>query len=183
MNIRYNAALRRYEAEFTSDFEGDYSSVKAAGFKTDGPPGWIWHTAKIPILNKLRENKPTSGLTITPEALEVYKVEAARYEQKAELKKKFSVLEKQAKKERKQKEQEAATTSLFEIPEGRFWIGPEDLPPKPPFVSEIAPRVPHAGPHCVVCGQPVYFYELQDPPTCLWCEMHPKKVLDKEPVI
>ncbi len=176
MNIRYNAAFRRYEAEFTSDFNGDLSAVKNAGFKTDGPPAWVWYTAKIPVLNKLREHKPVSGLTITPDALEVYKVQAEQEARKAELKKQFSVLEKKAKKERKDKEQEAATSTLFNIPEGQIWIGPEDLPPKPPFVSELPVPVPHKGPWCHVCGQPVYLYELQEPPTCLWCELHPSKI-------
>lgn len=177
MRIRYNEAMRRFEAEFTSDFNGDLSAVKEAGFKTDGPTsGWIWWTAKIPVLNKLRENKPASGLTITDEAYNVYVVLAERERKNAEAKAEFQKLDKVAKKERKQKEQEEATTSLFSIPEGKLWLDAEDLPPKSPFVSSLPKPVAIQGPKCHVCGETVAFYELQDPPTCLWCEMHPAKV-------
>ena len=177
MNIRYNEAMRRFEAEFTSDFAGDLATVKGAGFKTDGPPVWIWWTAKIPVLDKLRANKPVSGLTITDAAFEVYKVLAEREQKNAEAKAAFQKVDKEAKKERKKKEQEEATTKLFNIPEGQIWIGPEDLPPKPPFVSELSTPKPPGGPWCYLCGAPVYFYETQEPlPVCLWCEMHPVKI-------
>jgi len=38
--------------------------------------------------------------------------------------------------------------------------------------ENFKPFVPPAPPSilCVVCKSPVYFYEKQDPPTCLWCE-------------
>ena len=177
MIISYNETLRRFEAQFTTDFNGDLAAVKAAGFKTDGPTsGWVWHTAKIPVLNKLRENRPASGLEITNEALAVYKVLSERERVNSEAKAKFKEIEKEAKKKRKEQEQEEQTTTLFAVPEGKIWIGPEDLPPKPPFVSEIAPIPRHTGPWCHVCGQPVYMYELQSPPTCLWCELHPAKI-------
>jgi hypothetical protein len=177
MIISYNEVLRRFEAQFTTDFNGDLAAVKAAGFKTDGPAsGWIWHTAKIPVLNKLREHRPASGLEIMNDALAVYKVLAERESKNAEAKEKFKEIEKKAKKERKEKEQEEQTTTLFAVPEGKIWLGPEDLPPKPPFVSEMAPIPEHKGPWCHICGQPVYFYEIQDPPTCLWCETHPAKI-------
>lgn len=175
MNIRYNAVQRRFEAEFSTDFHGDLSAVKTAGFKPDTSSGaWVWWAVKIPVLNKLREHKPASGLTITNEAYAVYAPLAEQEAKNTEVKKQAAAINKKANKERKEKEQEDATTSLFSIPEGQVWIGPEDLPPKPPFVGTIAPPKPHTGPTCVSCGSPVYFYELQVPPTCLWCETHPK---------
>jgi hypothetical protein len=115
-----------------------------------------------------------SGLTITNEAYDVYVPLAEQEAKNAEVKKQVAANNKKANKERKNKELEEKTTSLFAIPEGQIWIGPEDLPPKPPFVSTIAPIPLFTGPRCVICAGPVYFYELQNPPTCLWCEMHPK---------
>lgn len=180
MNIRYNASLRRFEAEFSTDFNGDLSAVKISGFKPDTSSGaWVWWTAKAAVLNKIRENKPASGLTITNEAYDAYVPLAEQETRNAEVKKQAAAINKAAKKERKNKELEAATTSLFAIPEGKIWIGPDDLPPKPPFVSTIAPIPPFVGPVCVFCAGPVYFYELQNPPTCLWCELHPQITLDK----
>lgn len=178
MNIAWSQSMRAFIAEFSSDFQGDLSAIKAAGFRTFGPPAWVWYapSSGIKTLNKLRENRPASGLTISEEALAIYKPLAEQEARKAELKKQFSVLEKKAKKERKDKEQEAATSALLNIPEGQIWIGPEDLPPKPLFISELPVPAPHKGPWCHVCGQPVYLYELQQPPTCLWCELHPSKI-------
>ena len=73
MNIRWNTTNKRFEAEFSADFQGDLDAVKAAGFKTDGPPAWIWHTNKVAVLNSLRtSSRPASGLTIDNDALAVY---------------------------------------------------------------------------------------------------------------
>lgn len=180
MNIRFNTVLRRYEAEFTTDFHGDLAAVKAAGFKTDGPPAWIWYTAKLKALNALRANKPASGLSITEEAYQTYTRQSEMETKNAAAKAQFAEHDKKAKKERKQQAQEEATTSLLNIPEGSIWVGPENLPPKPPFVSILEPPKPLEGPSCVVCGQPVCFYEQQEPPMCLWCEKSFEKKLDKK---
>lgn len=48
-------------------------------------------------------------------------------------------------------------------------IAAADLPPMPPFEQKHKPA-PHPGPWCAYCRAPVYFYEKQEPPTCLWCE-------------
>src|SRR6516164_6336026 len=64
MNLTWNTEKRRFEAKFT-DFQTDLALVKEAGFKTDGPPQWVWYTPKAMVVATLR-GKP--GMTITPEA-------------------------------------------------------------------------------------------------------------------
>ena len=160
MNIRYNPTERRFEAEF-SDFNGDLAAVKKAGFKTTGAPGWVWWTAKIPVLNKLRANKPASGLTITDEAFSVYEPLALQEAKNDELRK----LAAQA-----QKAQKKAENSSNWLPEGKDSLGREDLPPHPPSDPRFTPPPP-PDTLCSCCDQPVYFYELQGVfPLCLWCE-------------
>jgi hypothetical protein len=167
MNIRYNVVLQRFEAEFSTDFNGDLSAVKTAGFKTDGPPGWCWWTQKIAVLNKLRANKPISGLTITPEALATYGP-LAEAEAKNDAIRKQAADAKKALKKKLDKERKESETAPF-VPEGKEWVEAADLPPLPPYVSSyVLPSPPDL--LCSVCAQPVYFYEKQDPPTCLWCE-------------
>lgn len=171
MNIRWNADERRFEAEFSSDFNGDLSALKTVGFGTDGPPTWVWHTHKIAVLNKLRENRPASGLTITPEALEIYKPLALQEEKNSAVRKELAKAKKEAKKERKQNEQEAVGQVTFAgLTEEKWWLDASDLSPLPPFKPTYTIPPAPAGPLCVVCNQIVYFYEKQDPPTCLWCE-------------
>lgn len=164
MNLRYNAG--RFEVEFSADFQGDLSAVKAAGFKTDGPPSWVWWTTKVPVLQKLRENRPASGLTITPEGLEIYKQLEEAFSKNAAVKAEAA---KVIKAQKKAREEERHYTPVV-IPEGKIWIGPEDLPPTPPFVSStIIPPSPSL--RCITCKDPVYKeFELAEPPICLWCE-------------
>ena len=170
MNVRWDTAENIFIAEFSSDFTGDLDAVKAAGFRTFGPPAWIWYAPPpgILALNRLREKRPASGLTITPEALEVYKPLAAIEEQNASTRKQLAEVKKKLKKERKESET-VTGTPLDGLTEEKWWIGAEDLPPW----SEIAPKaVPEAiweGPRCVICQQPVYSYEYPEIPACLWC--------------
>lgn len=169
MNIRYNQTLRRFEAEFSADFGGDLTAVKAAGFRTDGPPVWIWWTDKIKILNGLREHKPESGLTINQDAWEVYESLAKMDAKNVEVKQQFAEVKKKVKKEQTQEEQEKIAEP-FIIPEGKLWLGLEDFSPKPPFISVLPAPPPHPTLLCHICHEPVFFYEKQNPPTCLWCE-------------
>jgi hypothetical protein len=169
LNLRWNTSLRRFEAEFSSDFNGDLAAVKAAGFKTDGAPGWIWHTSKAGPLTKLRILRP-GLLTISPEARANYTLLSVAEARNAEIKAKAAEHNKTQKK--KQKIQEQATRA-FIIPE-KGYIDASDLPPQPAYVSPFAPPPPPET-RCIICAAPVYFYELQDPPTCLFCE---KIVLD-----
>jgi hypothetical protein len=40
------------------------------------------------------------------------------------------------------------------------------------------PVVVFTGLLCQGCGDPVCPFEIQNPPTCLWCEMHPEESLE-----
>jgi hypothetical protein len=172
VNLRWNGSLRRWEAEFSTDFNGDLAVVKAAGFKTDGAPEWIWYTYKAKPLTTLKDNRPASGLTITPEAREQYTSLWALEQKNAELKAQLTEHNKALKKKLKIEEQEGKATP---IPE-KGYIDASDLPPQPPHIRLYTPPPPPKT-KCIICGDPVYFYEKQDPPTCLWCE---KIVLDND---
>jgi hypothetical protein len=176
MNIRYNSGS--FEAEFTTDFNGDYAAVKAAGFRYDGAVR-IWHTEKLASLNKLRENKPASGLTIAEDAYQAYLRLTETERVNAEARAQFAPIKEEqdkAKKIRKKKEVHDQIYTAVVIPpkpgQDFDYVGVEDLPPMPPFESKHAPD-PHTGPWCHICAAPVYFYELQNPPTCLFCENKP----------
>ncbi len=157
MNIRYNRAENRFEAEF-SDFAGDQHAVKEAGFKTTGAPQWIWWTQKVPVMEKLRKNRPASGLTITPEASDVYTPLLEQERKNDEIRK----LAKKAK-----ADQEPHSNWL---PDGKEYLEREDLPPQPPLEKPFQPPPP-PDTQCSNCGQPVYFYELLGVfPLCLFCE-------------
>lgn len=170
MNIRWSAAAQRFEAEF-QEFQGDLFCVKECGFKTDGAPGWIWWTQKIPVINKLRANKPVSGLTITPEALGVYTSLNAQEEKNAEVRKQLTAVRKEQKKAGITRDPDTIPT----LPPGAAWISAEHLPPWQSLIQHRPDTKPPENlPECVICGQKVYAYELQNPPQCLWCEGHPE---------
>lgn len=156
MNVRWNPHLSRYEAEFSSDFQGDLSAVKAAGFKADTSSGsWIWWTGKVKVLQKL---KPASGRTMTEQAFAIYEPMAKIEEQNAATRKQFAAVQKAAKK-----------IPAPETPNDKIWIGPEDLPPMPPYkpaAAVVCTVVPTGT--CAGCGDPTYMYELPD--VCLFCE-------------
>lgn len=169
MNLRWSPSCQRFEAEF-ADFSGDLSAVKAAGFKTDGPDtGWIWHSHKIAVVNKLRENKPASGLTITPEALAVYQPMAALEEQNNDVRKKLADFKKSQKKKIVKQERETVTINVFrELTVEKWWLGAEDFPP---YICTEKVFIPAAPPElrCSACSDPVYWYEYPEIPLCLWC--------------
>ena len=169
MNLRWNGTLRRFEAEFSADFQGDLAAVKAAGFKTNGAPGWIWHTSKAGPLTKLRTLR-AGLLTISPEARAQYILLAAMDEKNAIVKAQLQKVTK----ERKKKEKINAPSTEMIVPE-KGYIDASDLPPLSCLVQPYIPPPPPET-KCIICGVPVYFYELQNPPVCLWDE---KIVLDK----
>ena len=152
MNIRWSAAAQRFECEF-QEFAGDLAAVKAAKFKTDGPPGWCWWTQSIKALNAIRKDRPASGLTITPEALAVYTPLAEQEAKNSEVRTQLAIAKKVLKKSLVKQELETHPT----LPEGVAWIGKEHLPSVAPWIPE--PRLPPPPPPdllCVICAQPVY---------------------------
>jgi hypothetical protein len=166
MRILWNAG---FQAEFSqTHWQEDLDAAKAAGFKTDGPPGWLWKTHKAAVLNALKELKPKSGIRITPEALEKYKPLDEREKKNAELKKDL----KKALKELKKETDKNDPTTLYNYAEKGYVVS-SDLPPLPPFVSTYKP-IPTPKETCMICDDPLYFYERED--ICLHCEIE----LDKE---
>lgn len=171
MNFNWNSELGRFEAEFSTDFNGDLAAVKMAGFKTDGAPQWVWYTFKAGPLTKLRENRPASGLTISPEARKQFTALWTLEEKNAKLKAELAAHNKALKKKLKIEEQQG---NAIVIPE-KGYIDASDLPPASPYLSTYTPPPPPET-KCIVCQDPVYFYEQLNPPACLWCL---KIVLDK----
>ena len=176
MNIVWNEIDRVFVAEFSADFAGDLEAVKNAGFKPLGvPPPWLWHAPSpgVRALNRLRQNRPASGLTISTDALAIYtplaQIEAKNEEVRAAL----SAAKKIAKKEQKKREENLPQASL---PDGRWWtVGPEDLPPST-YQSQTKVLIEFPGEKilCEGCGDRLYFYDYPD--LCLWCSKN--KVLD-----
>jgi hypothetical protein len=166
VNIAWNNA--EFVAEFSQDFQGDLNAVKNAGFKTTGPPDWRWYTIGVKGLNKLREKRPSSGLTISPEALAVYtrlnEIEAKNAEVRAQL----AIAKKAQKKEQKKKAEEEPDPYWGKLTEEKWWIGAEDLPP---WVSALIPKIRPiltSEQICEGCGiGPLS--PLDYPTLCLWC--------------
>jgi len=168
MNLRWDGTFHRFVAEFSSDFQGDLAAVKEAGFKTTGAPEWIWYTSKAGPLTKLRTLRP-GLLTISPEARE-------RYNSLSALEAKNEEIKAAAKKANKELKKTLAVEDKYVelvIPE-KGYIDASDLPPSKPFENAYIPPPP-PDTRCIICDQPVYFYEQQDPLVCLWCS---KIVLD-----
>lgn len=166
MNIRWNRELSRFEAEFSKDFNGDLDAVKTVKFHTDGAPQWVWWVKSLTSLNKLRKNKPASGLTITPEAFQVYQVLNQQHEASEEIKKQFKQVNKQAVRQRQPDW----------LPVGKEFLTREDLPPKATVFEMPVSKTPTPDLKCIECNSPVYFYEYPEIPMCSWCD---KTVLEK----
>lgn len=171
MNISWSQSERVFVAEFSSDFAGDLQAVKDAGFRTFGPPSWVWYAPApgIKALERLRAKKPNSGLTISSEAFAMYKPLAEQDAKNAEIRKAASELNKANKKQKKKEEQTATASEL--MPDDKMFITAADLPPMPPSKNLYTPPRPPTE-LCQSCGQPLYMYESKD--LCLWCE----KMLD-----
>jgi hypothetical protein len=161
MRIIWDNENNWFQAELSlnENWRDDADLVRSIGFKTDGPPAWVWHTTKVSILDKLREHRPKSGLTITEVALEKYKSLKEKSDKKHELKKLFVKAKKVA-------ETTAAdeTRKTYEHPElgTCVYVEPEADKFTTKYVRPVPPDV-----YCFVCGDPIYPYEYPD--LCLWC--------------
>lgn len=169
LRLTWNPAEHRFEAEF-QDFQNDLDCVKLAGFKTTGPPEWTWYTSKIPVLEKLRKNKPPSGLTILLDALDQYKrlrkEEDDRLALLAELKK--------AKKAVVESNKPVATSEPLKEGQEFGYNYVKDVE-RTIYIGYVAPE--WTGLRCYICNASVLVFELQNPPTCMWCEIQ----LDNSP--
>jgi hypothetical protein len=163
MRILWNEQENWFQAELGLNefWKDDMDLVRSVGFKTTGPPQWIWHTTKASHLNKLRDKKPKSGLTITETALEKYKLLNDQEQKKIELKKRFE-------KAKKLVADEITATNWKDYIDAETGIvckQVEQIDTKfvPKYVIQPAPEV-----YCFVCGSPLYYYEAPD--VCLYCE-------------
>ena len=168
MRITWNSQFKQFEAQLTpgEHWAADQQAVKAAGFKTEGPPSWVWLTQRAGPLTKLRTNRPNSGLSITTEALENYNRLEAQETANAAVKKALKDAKKAQKKEKADTDEKHGTGTSFrydadgwaiiELGESKIWN--KFIPPVPPSTL------------CSVCRTPVYWYESQEPLLCLDCE-------------
>lgn len=167
MRIDWDASTRTFRAEFSpgAEWANDQQAAKDAGFKTSGPPAWSWSTPKVEPLNKLKAQRPASGLNISQEALAAYTQMQAVYEANQIV---LTQL-KEAKKERKRAEKKETHEGLVQlvIP-AKGYIDASDLPPWITLAIRTAlPPNPNSA-KCISCGDALYFYE--HPKFCLWCE-------------
>jgi hypothetical protein len=204
VHITWNENEKRFEAQFArgDNWHTEQAIASDAGFRSDGPPAWIWRTATAAALTKLKESRASlSGLSITREALDAYnrllEVEKKNEELKAyakEQKKKLKKDQEHAKIEAQQDaeddgeiEPEYEPSHYHEIPE--YWLGKSeitraDLPASVMARLDKHESIPQrrAVPtgSCVQCSSSIYFYEQQNPPTCLFCETQgQEKFLDE----
>jgi len=166
MRITWNTAENRFQIEVDhATLRDDVDSVKTAGFRTTGPPQWVWYTNKISSLESLRKNPPKSGLTITELALEKYKFLKEQAEKKAEVKRAFEQ-EMKAAEERapskwpQYKDPETGITCFIVEPAAESFVWKYVAPEPPPQT-------------CFICGSPLYMFDLDD--ICLWCEKKDKE--------
>lgn len=178
MNIRWNITEKRFEAEFV-DFQGDLATVKAAGFKTSGPPEWLWFTTNVVVLNKLRKNRPASDLEIYPEALAIYNTLNEQFEQTKKIKKELARQRLLARQQKiSQPEPVLDETGEIDWSKTKWWIGKEDLPAPPEFKFSVA-ITPPPDLKCRDCGSPVYDFEYPEIPQCLWCNKLADEAVDE----
>jgi len=170
MKITWNRQEARFEAVLTAGamWSGDKDALSLANFSCTGPPLWIWFATKAIIISSLRENRPQSGLTITPEALERYTALQALEAVNTAVKAQLDLAKKALRKEQKYQTETAAPTEE-ETEHGRDFDYIKTVMSKScPYIPPIVPPPPTT--LCQICQTPVYFYERQEPPTCLWCE-------------
>lgn len=176
MLITYNLATSRFELVLQSgaNWNAEMELAKSVGFKCDGPPSWTWATLRATVVNKLKQNRPTV-LEITPQALEEFNKALPQEQENEKIIEQVKTLKKAQRKQEKREQHVAElVTSIPEYWKGKDEIGQEDLPQdvidkcnkKTEFIIPVAPIL-----KCQYCHEPVYYYEIQDPPTCVWCEV------------
>ena len=156
MRIIWNIEENWFQAEYQRD---EVELLKAAKFKTTGPPSWAWYTFKASSLDKLRDSKPASGLTITEVALANYKVLSEQETKKKELKKLFEKGKVAA-----QRDQAGSKTREYEK-DGftSFIVEQKDSGFVPTYARPESPKD-----QCLVCEDPLYLFDSKN--ICMWCE-------------
>jgi hypothetical protein len=160
----------RFEAELTPGdlWRNDKDSIQAVGFRTEGPPSWTWFTNKAANLNKLRENKPQSGLVLTQLALQKYQEINKQEEEKAALKKQFDLCKKEAGKVAKKELAKKDDYEYYADDTGITCIVVKAAEPIQMMHKFVRPS-DLANARCLICDDPLYFYEAKN--ICLFCEI------------
>lgn len=169
MRITWNPELREFRAELSqgSEWQKEQQTTKSSGFKSSGPPDWIWWTKKASVLTKLRDSRVSLGLTtltVTPDARLEYdklvQTEAANAEVLRQLK--------EAKKAQKKDaaDQPGGTGFQYDA-EGWAIVDADDSPVWAATKYNVSAFPTE---RCTVCQTPVYYYEKRDPAVCLECE-------------
>lgn len=186
MRIIWAEDCRCFEAVLTPGalWKSDLEAAKATGFRTHGAPDWRWQAPSVRAVMRLRENKPESGLTISPEALAKYTPQAEQEAKNEEIKRQLAEGRKALKKETKQtKTKPKEDTIVGRKAPDKGYLDSSDFPP---YVSVAKPFIPLDNTYeyklCSNCGDEVetflYSPTEPEPSFCMWCE----KVLDKPPV-
>ncbi|VVB52786.1 Uncharacterised protein [uncultured archaeon] len=168
MRLTWDEQNSYFLAELTpgDKWREDMETVKAAGFKTTGPPSWQWYAQKAAPLNKLRENRPSSGLTLTELALQKYQDINSKEEAKAALKAQLVLARKEAEKQVK-KELKCKDDNEYYFDEDIqcrcIVVRPAETPSVSKFVRPEPPKET-----CMICDDPLYLYESKN--ICIWCE-------------
>jgi hypothetical protein len=188
MRILWNENEKQFEAQLTKGemWQADQAAASDAGFRTAGPPAWIWRATRAAVLDKLKTNRPASGLTITKEALDAYNRLRAIEDRDAELKKFAKEQKKLQKKEQEHRqieserepgdevEPEYEVRHYRKVPE--YWKGKHEIT-RADLPADVMARLDQRQPipvrkaepigKCKVCGEATYDPEESD--FCLWC--------------
>lgn len=202
MRIIWNENEKRFEAQFSTgqQWENDKAAAMDAGFKTTGPPAWIWYVYKSAALAKLREHRPNSGLTITKEALDAFDHLQVVERRDAELKKFAKEQNKLQKKEQEREKIAAQREDGEEVSpeyEGRryhpvpeYWEGkheitradlPADVMARLDKHESVPQRRAEPIGKCMICGDNLYYPD--ELPKCMWCEGHGEEQFLEELIV
>ena len=170
MRITWNQQLREFQAELSPglEWQTEQQTAKSSGFKSSGPPEWLWTTSKAAVLTKLKAARQSGGLTvltIAASALENYNRLVAVEAANAEVLKQLKDAKKAQKKDR---EESGVGGSGFEYDADGYAI--IDKGDSPIWTMEKYKVSVFPTERCTVCHTPVYLYEKHDPPVCLECE-------------
>ena len=157
----------RFQAELTpgENWRNDLDCVKSAKFITDGAEsGWIWYTTRVVPIDKLKKDRPLSGLVLTELAFKKYTELSRKQQEKEELKKQFKKEQKKANKKAKESEVELPTYVDEETGITCILVSP----PAERFKS-MYPKVDYSKlPKCMICEEPL-FPPFDGNLVCGWC--------------
>ena len=171
MRITWNPEMQEFRAELQPgpEWQMEQTAAKKAGFKSSGPPDWIWRTKKAGVLTKLRDSRVEVGLTtltVTPDARLEYDKLVITEAANADVLKQLRDAKKAQKKEKRETADTRGTGFEYDS-DGWAVIDAGDSP-----VWTAVKYRPAAFPteRCTVCQTPVYYCEKRDPAVCLDCE-------------